>query len=117
MPKSLAQFEHRRTIIRIGRKSALKLTTCQFGIPAQVWREALGAHAERVFAPLRAAAPGALEELRYGHATTELRQAAAAHRAEVVVVARTGRSGLEADAWFGVAFTLAVRGPFATLVV
>jgi nucleotide-binding universal stress UspA family protein len=89
----------------------------QFGIPAQVWKDAVAAHAERVFAPLRPLVPGAGEELRYGNATAELREAVDAHRAEVVVVARKGRSGLDVDAWFGVAFTLAVRGPFATLVV
>jgi len=89
----------------------------QFGIPAQVWKDAVHAHAERVFAPLRPLAPGAAEDLRYGRATAELREAVEDHRAEVVVVARKGRSGLDIDSWFGVAFTLAVRGPFATLVV
>ncbi|MDP2311361.1 MAG: universal stress protein [Pseudomonadota bacterium] len=89
----------------------------QFGIPAQVWRDALAAHAERAFAPLRAIVPGAVEVLRYGHAGSELRDAVADHGAQVVVVARKGSSGLDTEAWFSVAFTLAVRGPFATLVV
>lgn len=89
----------------------------RFGITPAAWREALAQHVERVFGPLRAAAPGAVEELRYGRAEPELRAAAAATSAEVVVVARRGRSGLDVDALFSVASRLAVRGPFATLVL
>ncbi len=89
----------------------------RFGIPEQAWKEALGKHAERVFGAVRHLVPGAPEELRYGPANQELREAAESKKAEIVVVARRGRSGLDVDAWFSVAFTLAVRGPFATLVV
>ncbi|MFN7143795.1 MAG: universal stress protein [Myxococcota bacterium] len=89
----------------------------RFGIAAPVWKEALARHAERVFGPLRPLAPGAAEELRYGNAAGELRDAAEAHGAELLVVARKGSAGLDVDAWFSVASTLAVRGPFATLVV
>lgn len=89
----------------------------QFGIPAQVWKDALAAHAERVFGPLRAFVPAAAEALRYGRAVDELPDAVAAHEAQVIVVARRGSSGLDVDAWSSVAANLAVRGPFATLVV
>lgn len=89
----------------------------RFGIPEAVWKESLGKHAERVFGATRAAVPGATEVLRYGRAATEIRDAAEELGADLVVVARRGRSGLDVDAWSSVAFTLAVRGPFATLVV
>lgn len=89
----------------------------RFGIPEEVWRESLAKHAERVFGGVRAAVPGAGEVLRYGRAATEIREAAEALDADLVVVARRGRSGLDVDAWASVAFALAVRGPFATLVV
>lgn len=89
----------------------------RFGIAAPVWKEALGRHAERVFGPLRPLAPGAVEELRYGNASLELRAAAEDLGAEVLVVARKGTGGLDVDAWFSVSSSLAVRGPFATLVV
>ncbi len=89
----------------------------RFGIPSKVWHDALDAHAERVFAPLRALAPGANEILRYGHASTELRQAMTVHKAQVLIVARKGQTGRDIESWFSIAFTLAVSGPFATLVV
>lgn len=89
----------------------------RFGIPVDVWRASLARHAERVFALVRDVVPGAPEVLRYGRAATELREAAEEAGAEILVVARRGRSGLDVDAWFSVAFTLAVDGPFATLVV
>lgn len=89
----------------------------RFGIPEHVWRSSLAKHAERVFGPARAAAAGAKELLRYGRPADEIRQAAEDLGADLVVVARRGRSGIDIDAWFSVAFTLAVRGPFATLVV
>jgi nucleotide-binding universal stress UspA family protein len=88
----------------------------RFGIPADQWREALAQHAERAFAPLRTVLPGADEQVRYGGAARELRAVADSEGAEVVIVARRGRSGRDVDAWFSVAFTLAVRGPFATIV-
>lgn len=89
----------------------------RFGIPAEVWTDAIRTHSERVFGPLRPTLPGAREVIRYGRAEIELREAATADGAQVVVVARRGQSGRDVDAWFSVAFSLAVRGPFATLVV
>lgn len=89
----------------------------QFGIPERLWRDALTAHTERVFAPLRALVPGATETLVYGHAKDELPDAIVAHGAQVIVVARRGGSGIDVQAWASVAASLAVRGPFATLVV
>lgn len=89
----------------------------QYGIAADVWSEAVKTHADRVFAPLRALAGGAEERVMFGPAVEGLRDAAVAQGAEIVVVGRKGRSGLDVDAWFSVAFSLAIRGPFGTLVV
>lgn len=88
----------------------------QFGIPADAWEQALDQHAERAFGPLRAIVPGALESVRYGSAGRVLRDEAGRCGAELVIVARRGRSGRDVDAWFSVATNLAIRGPFATLV-
>lgn len=88
-----------------------------FGVAANVWDEAVKAHAEDVFRPLRALAGGADERVEYGVAAERLRAVAKAERAEVVAVGRKGSSGRDVDAWFSVAFSLAVQGPFATLVV
>jgi nucleotide-binding universal stress UspA family protein len=96
---------------------AVVSTPDEFGIPSQVWRDALSKHVERVFGPLRLHAPGASETLRYGRAVDELPDAAEALAAQVIVVARRGSSGRDVDAWSSVAASLAVRGPFATLVV
>jgi nucleotide-binding universal stress UspA family protein len=89
----------------------------KFGIPEDRWRAALQAHLDRVFGPLRALAPGAQELIRYGRPERCLRDAAEATGADVLVVARKGRSGVDVDEWSSVATSLAVRGPFATLVV
>ncbi|MDP2306683.1 MAG: universal stress protein [Pseudomonadota bacterium] len=96
---------------------AVVATPDQYGIPDQVWRDAVATHAERVFAPLRSLVPGASEALAYGRATDELPDAVKAYGAQVIVVARRGGSGIGVEAWTSVAATLAVRGPFATLVV
>lgn len=96
---------------------AVMETPEQFGIPSSVWRDALAAHAERVFGPLRTLAPKAKEVLRYGRAVEELPDTVAAHGAQVIVVARRSRPIRTVEAWTSVAAALAVRGPFATLVV
>ncbi|MFN7143463.1 MAG: universal stress protein, partial [Myxococcota bacterium] len=88
-----------------------------FGVPANVWADAVTAHAEDVFEPLRALAGEADERVEYGVAAERLRAVAKAERAEVVAVGRIGSSGRDVDHWFSVAFSLAVQGPFATLVV
>lgn len=89
----------------------------RYGIPADVWSETVRAHAERVFAPLRGVAGVADERVFFGNAVEGLREAARTLAAEVVVVGRRGRSGVDIDAWSSVAFSLAIRGPFGTLVV
>jgi nucleotide-binding universal stress UspA family protein len=86
-----------------------------FGIPSGVWAEAVKARAEGVFGPVRALAPGATEQIAYGLPADCLRDAA--KDADAVVVGRTGRSGRDVDAWLSVAFAVAIRGPFATLVI
>jgi nucleotide-binding universal stress UspA family protein len=88
-----------------------------FGISPEVWAGALEAHGEKVFRPLRAIAGEAEERLVFGPAVERIRHTAKAEGAELVVVGRRGSSGLDVDAWFSVAFALAARGPFATIVV
>ncbi|MFZ5478524.1 MAG: universal stress protein [Myxococcota bacterium] len=90
----------------------------QYGIPASVWSEAIAAHQASVFGPLRAVAgPSADELVAFGSAADELRRVATEQAAELIVVGRRGTSGRDVDAWASVAFSLAIRGPFATLVV
>ncbi len=88
-----------------------------FGVPEDVWQEALSAHGESVFRALRPIAGNADERLEYGVPADRLRTVAKEERAEVIAVGRKGSSGKDVDAWFSVAFALAVKGPQATLVV
>jgi nucleotide-binding universal stress UspA family protein len=87
------------------------------GVSDADWAGALAAHAERVFAPLRPIAGPADERLEFGNPAERLRALARAEQADVVAVGRKGASGRDVDAWFSVAFALAVKGPHATLVV
>jgi nucleotide-binding universal stress UspA family protein len=88
-----------------------------FGIASDAWNAAIRAHGERVFQPVRPLAGDAAELLVFGLPVDRLRETAARDGADIVVVGRRGGSGLDVDAWFSVAFALAVKGPFATLVV
>lgn len=73
--------------------------------------------AERVFGSVRGCAGGAEERVFVGRPVRQLREAAGARAAEVVVVGRRGASGTDVGAWGSVAFSLAIEGPFATMVV
>lgn len=87
------------------------------GISPDAWAEAFAAHGEHVFRPLRPLAGTYDERLEIGAPGDVLRALAAETGAGIVAVGRKGASGRDVDAWFSVAFSLAVRGPFATLVV
>lgn len=89
-----------------------------YGIPRQVFEQELAATAERVFGPRReAAGPGAQERLLFGWAPDQLREHAQTLGAELVVVGRAGRSGRALHHPWSVAVALAMKGPFATLIV
>lgn len=90
----------------------------QFGIPEEIFREAVIAHGENLFRPLRPfAGPDTDERVVYGLPVDQLREIARLESADIVAVCRRGVSGRDVDAWFSVAFALAIKGPFATLVV
>jgi nucleotide-binding universal stress UspA family protein len=61
--------------------------------------------------------PDVEERVCYGIPDVELRDLAEKEGADVVVVGRRGKTGVEAPGWFSVAFALALRGPFGTLIV
>lgn len=90
----------------------------QYGISPEDWAAGIAARREEVFAPVRALFGGPVDErVAFGTAVEAIREVASERRADVVVVGRKGRSGHDVDAWLSVAFALAIRGPFATLVV
>lgn len=90
----------------------------QYGVGTDAWEAGLAARRERVFGPLRTFfANPPRERLAFGPAVEGVREVAAEEQAEVVAVGRLGTSGRDLDAWLSVAFSLAIRGPFATLVV
>lgn len=89
-----------------------------FGIPAEVWADAMKATADRVFGPHRqVAGPDAHERLLFGWTPDQLREYAAPLGAELVVVGRRGKMGRGLHHVWSVAVTLAMKGPFATLIV
>jgi nucleotide-binding universal stress UspA family protein len=87
-----------------------------YGIPRASFAEMADGHAARVFAPLRGLAGNADELTLFGNPADALREAAKDRAADVVVVGRKGGSGRDVDAWTSVAFSLAIKGPFATVV-
>lgn len=90
----------------------------QYGIAPEDWASGIVARREKVFGPVRARFAEPVEErVAFGTAVEAVREVAAERRADVVVVGRKGASGKDVDAWLSVAFALAIRGPFATLVV
>jgi nucleotide-binding universal stress UspA family protein len=87
------------------------------GVSEVAWAEAVAAHGEHIFRPLRPLARDADERVELGRPADVLRKVALAEGAQVIAVGRKGSSGRDVDAWTSVAFALAVRGPLATLVV
>ena len=90
----------------------------RFGIDPTRWAAARDAAVARAFADARPEfPPGTVEVVRYGVAVEEIARYAQEQGAEVVVVGRKGASGLDVDSFFSVAFGVATRGGFSTLIV
>lgn len=89
-----------------------------YGFPGEAWSDALEAVADRVFGPHRAVAgTGAHERVLFGSTPEQLRALALGMGAELVVVGRSARAPHGVESLLGAAATLAMRGPFATLIV
>lgn len=90
----------------------------RYSIAPERWQALCDEHRERAFAPVRAEYPkDAREVLLFGVPTEEIGRLAEAEEASVVVVGRKGESGADLGDFFSVAFGVATRGTFATLIV
>ncbi len=88
-----------------------------FGLPAELWADAVKLYADRCFGPLREHAPGAVERVLYGEPTDELTRLMKLESADLLVAGRRGASGAAPGDWYSVVTGLAASGPHSTLAV
>lgn len=88
-----------------------------YGIARAVWQAKQADLATRTFPPLAPIIGASPAGIRFGLPTDQIRERAHEIGASVVVCGRRGASGDEVDHWRSVAWGLAARGTFATLVV
>ncbi len=89
----------------------------RYGIDPARWTAACDAAIARAFEYARPESGGAVEVMRYGVPVEEISRYAQEQGAELVVVGRKGESGADVDSFFSVAFGVAARGGFSTLIV
>lgn len=88
-----------------------------YGISRSAWQARQADLAARTFAPLASIAGPTPGTIRFGIPAQQIREYAEEAGADIVVCGRRGESGDDVDHWRSVAWGLAARGAFATLVV